>query len=280
MTIRRSAGWLGFHTDFHAASGDADTDSAAVQVAAAAAVVVALVGMQLVRAPARSATTMGSYARVGLPTAGRTVGCRGYSAAEAKYVQGKSVAVAQDVVLRTGFASIDRARTSKLAPLFARTASTVNRRSGSNPAPQPSQLDQDDLVQPIPNPGILPLPQSSPRGVSGPAAQVLRQVAPTATGAEHEATISDALRTNSTSNWPPRTTSPTPSFGSDPVCEPPPDPLSGCAGRLALAPAALWRLFGDRDVDRRSWLHLGAGLRRLTSHGVDRGVAGFLRLDR
>jgi hypothetical protein len=49
-----------------------------------------------------------------------------------------------------------------------------------------AELDQDDLVQPIPNPGILPLPQSSPRGVSGPAAQLLRQVAPTATGAEHE----------------------------------------------------------------------------------------------
>lgn len=94
--------------------------------------------MQLVRAPARSATTMGN-ARVGLQQRDEQLAVVGIGR-RGKYVQGKSVAVAQDVVLRTGFASIDRARTGKLAPLFARTAtaSTQQRVQSSTSASRSS----------------------------------------------------------------------------------------------------------------------------------------------
>ena len=48
------------------------------------------------------------------------------------------------------------------------------------------EFAEDELVQSVPDPGLLPGAQPPPGGVTGPVAELRRQVAPAAAGVQHE----------------------------------------------------------------------------------------------
>lgn len=116
-----------------AAAGDTGPDTAGAEHAAQVGIVVALVGVQLVRtAPAGAAP--GPDGGDGLDQgfqADTVVGVGGRHADG----QGQPVAVGQGVDFAAGLAPVDRTRTGQAAPLFARTdaASAVARDQSINP---------------------------------------------------------------------------------------------------------------------------------------------------
>jgi len=106
-------------------------------------------------------------------------------AAGQRRAQGDAGALAQDVVFRAWPGAVDRAR-----PLWAASGRAyvrgVDHRAGPVQLPGGVQFGQQQLVQPLPHPGGVPLLQASPAGHPGPEPQLLGQELPPDSGVQHE----------------------------------------------------------------------------------------------
>src|SRR5690606_16538330 len=167
-----------------AAAGDAGTDAFGVHPPAMAVVVVAAVGVDGLWASSGPPASS-PYRWDGVDQRDELGDVVAVAAGEADG-QRDARALGDHVVFRAGPGAVDRARTGFGPPLSARTWELSITALDQSSFWAACSLRKQQLVQPLPDPGGVPLGQPAPAGHPRAKPQFLRQELPRDTGVKHE----------------------------------------------------------------------------------------------